>query len=106
MEFLGAGPGTVKGPVDAVAQTEDSDVSDDSSEEPDCCDEQPAQGSAEECEKAACPAQEFQEEETAIGLDQGTHSGVVQHVTVLKAQMDLLRDNAQNSAAQLDEHSA
>ena len=48
---------------------------------------------------------EFHEEETAIGLDPGTHSGVVQHVTVLNAQMDLLRGNAQNSAAQLDEHS-
>ena len=105
--LLGTGPGAIKGPVGAAAQAEDSDVSDELGEEPDCSGEQPARGSAAEpSEKAACPAHEFHEEETAIGLDRGTHSGVVQHVSALKAQMDLLRDNAKNSAAQLDEHSA
>ena len=71
MEFLGAGPGAVKGPVDAAAQAEDPDVSDELSKKPECCVQQPAQGSAEEhSKKAACPAPEIHEEETAIGLDQ------------------------------------
>ena len=94
MQFATPGPGTIRQPIDARQEAEDSDVSDELKEEAD-------EPNCHNCSAAQPDAQdENPQEETVLGIDQTAGPEVVQCFAAVKLQTDLLQEHIRKNAAQ------
>ena len=93
MQFATPGPGTIRQPIDARQEAEDSDVSDELKEEAD-------EPNCHNCSAAQPDAQdENPQEETVLGIDQTAGPEVVQCFAAVKLQTDLLQEHIQKNVA-------